>query len=389
MDKPSIKPKNPCFSSGPCAKRPGWSFENLSHAMLGRSHRAGPLKAQIKEVIDKQKELLGIPDDYVIGIMPASDTGAFEAAMWSMLGARGVDAFAWESFSGDWLKDITGQLKLENVNTYEADYGQLPDLSKSDPENDCVFVWNGTTSGVRVPDGSWIANDRAGLTFCDATSAVFAYDLPWSKLDVVTWSWQKVLGGEAAHGMLVLSPRAVERLESFTPERPLPKIFRMTKKGKLNKGIFEGATINTPSMLAVADALDALRWVENIGGLRTTIARSEENFKAVENWVTKTEAFEFLAEAPETRSTTSVCLKITDEWFEGLPADEKMPFIKSMCKILESDKIAYDIAGYRDAPAGLRIWCGATVQGDDVEALMPWIGWAYEMCKSQEQAKAA
>ena len=389
MDKPAIKPKNPCFSSGPCAKRPGWSFENLSHAMLGRSHRAGPLKAQIKEVIDKQKELLGIPDDYVIGIMPASDTGAFEAAMWSMLGARGVDVFAWESFSGDWLKDITGQLKLENVNSYEADYGQLPDLSKADPDNDCVFVWNGTTSGVRVPDGSWIANDRAGLTFCDATSAVFAYDLPWSKLDVVTWSWQKVLGGEAAHGMLVLSPRAIERLESFTPDRPLPKIFRMTKKGKLNAGIFEGATINTPSMLAVADALDALRWVENIGGLRTTIARCEENYKAIENWVTKTDAFEFLAEDPEARSTTSVCLKITDEWFEGLPADEKMPFIKSMCKILDTDKIAYDIAGYRDAPAGLRIWCGATVQGDDVEALMPWVGWAYEMCKSQEQAKAA
>jgi len=393
MEKPTFKPKNPCFSSGPCAKRPGWSFDNLGHAMLGRSHRAGPLKKQLKEVIEKQKELLGIPDDYVVGIVPASDTGAFEMAMWSMLGARGVDVFAWEAFSGDWLKDITNELKLENVNTHKAEYGQISDLSKADPANDTVFAWNGTTSGVRVPNGDWISATREGLTFCDATSAVFAYDLPWDKLDVVTWSWQKVLGGEAAHGMLVLSPRAVERLETYTPDRPLPKIFRLTKgsgeKKKLNGGIFEGATINTPSMLAVADALDALNWVQNLGGLRTTIARSEENFKAIENWVNKTEGFEFLAEASETRSTTSVCLKITDEWFAALPEDEKTPFIKMMCKILDEDGIAYDIAGYRDAPAGLRIWCGATVQGDDVEALMPWVGWAFEVSKSQELAKAA
>ena len=388
MDKPAIKPKNPCFSSGPCAKRPGWSFENLGHAMLGRSHRAGPLKAQIKEVIEKQKELLGIPEDYVVGIVPGSDTGAFEMAMWSMLGARGVDVFAWESFSSGWLADITKHLKLENVNAYEAGYGEIADLSKANPENDIVFAWNGTTSGVRVPDGDWIASDREGLTLCDATSAVFAYDLPWDKLDVTTWSWQKVLGGEAAHGMLVLSPRAVERLESYTPDRPLPKVFRLTKKGKLNASIFEGATINTPSMLAVADALDALRWVENVGGLRTTIARSEENLKAIENWVAKTDGFEFLAADEAVRSTTSVCLKITDEWFEGLNDDEKMPFIKSMCKLLDDEKVAYDIAGYRDAPAGLRIWCGATVQGDDVEALMPWVGWAFEAAKAEEQRKA-
>lgn len=393
MDKPTVKPKNPCFSSGPCAKRPGWSFDNLGHALLGRSHRAGPLKKQLKEVIEKQKALLGIPEDYVVGIVPASDTGAFEMAMWSMLGARGVDVFAWESFSGDWLKDITNELKLENVNVYQAGYGQIADLSKADPANDSVFAWNGTTSGVRVPNGDWISGTREGLTFCDATSAVFAYDLPWNKLDVTTWSWQKVLGGEAAHGMLVLSPRAVKRLESFTPDRPLPKIFRLTKGSgdskKLNGGIFEGATINTPSMLAVADALDTLRWVENVGGLRTTIARSEENFKAIENWVNKTDGFEFLAEAPETRSTTSVCLKITDEWFEALPEADKTPVIKMMCKILDDDSVAYDIAGYRDAPAGLRIWCGATVQGDDVEALMPWLQWAFEMSKAEAERKAA
>ncbi len=392
MEKPALKPKNPNFSSGPCTKRPGWSVESLSAAMLGRSHRAAGPKGQLKEVIEKHKELLGIPEDYVVGIMPASDTGAFEAAMWSMLGARDVDAFAWESFSGDWLTNIKTQLKLESVNYYEAEYGALPDLSKANPENDIVFAWNGTTSGVRVPNGDWIAADREGLTFCDATSAVFAYDLPWDKLDVTTWSWQKVLGSEAAHGMLVLSPRAVERLETFTPDRPLPKIFRMTKgsgdKKKLNKGIFEGATINTPSMLAVADVLDALNWVQNIGGLRTTIARSEENFKAIENWVNKTDGFEFLAKEPETLSTTSVCLSITDEWFTGLSEDEQNVFIKTMVKILDKDGIAYDIAGYRDAPAGLRIWCGATVQGDDVEALMPWVTWAFEVSKAEEQRKS-
>ncbi len=386
MHKPSLKPKNPCFSSGPCAKRPGWNFEDVAKlAMLGRSHRAGPLKAQLKETIEKQREILGIPADYKVGIVPASDTGAFEMAMWSLLGLRGVDVFAWESFSSGWLSDITKQLKLENVNTYEAEYGELPDLSQADSANDTVFVWNGTTSGVRVPNGDWISDSREGLTLCDATSAVFAYNMPWEKLDVTTWSWQKVLGGEAAHGMIVLSPRAVERLESFTPDIPLPKIFRMTKKGKLINGIFEGATINTPSMLAVADALDALNWVSNIGGLRTTISRSEQNYKALENWVAKTDWADFLASDIHTRSTTSVCLKIVDPWFEALSDDAKMPFIKAMCKLLDEEGAAYDIAGYRDAPAGLRIWCGATVSGDDVEALCPWLDWAYALAKAKEQ----
>lgn len=387
MSKPQIKPRNPNFSSGPCSKRPGWSLDNLQTNMLGRSHRAGPAKAKLKEAIEKHRELLKIPADYKIGIVPASDTGAFEMAMWSMLGARGIDVFAWESFSGDWLKDIKNELKLEDVNYYEAPYGEICDLSQAKPENDTVFVWNGTTSGVRTPNGDWISADREGLTFCDATSAVFAYDMPWDKLDVVTWSWQKVLGGEAAHGMLVLSPRAVERLESFTPDRPLPKIFRMTKKGKLNAGIFEGATINTPSMLAVEDCLDALRWVENIGGIGTTISRSEQNLRVIEHFVTKTDWIEFLAEQPETRSTTSVCLKITDDWFAGL--EDQTGFIKSMVKLLDSEGVAYDIAGYRDAPAGLRIWCGATVQADDVEVLMPWIDWAYQSAKSEEQRKEA
>lgn len=387
--KPSVKPKNPCFSSGPCSKRPGWSLENLASAQLGRSHRAGPLKAKLKDVIEKQRTLLGIPADYKVGIVPASDTGAFEMAMWSMLGARGVDVFAWESFSSDWLKDITGQLKLEDVKTYEAPYGELPDLSQTDGARDSVFVWNGTTSGVRVPHGDWIDADREGITLCDATSAVFAYDLPWDKLDVTTWSWQKVLGGEAAHGMIVLSPRAVERLESYEPDRPLPKIFRMTKGGKLNESIFEGATINTPSMLAVEDCFDALNWVENIGGLRTTIARSEENSKVIEAFVEKTDWAAFLAEAPETRSTTSVCLKVVDPWFEALADDDKLPFVKGMVKLLDNEEVAYDVASYRAAPAGLRIWCGATVQASDVEALMPWLDWAYQSAKAEEERKAA
>ncbi|MFK7839571.1 MAG: phosphoserine transaminase [Bdellovibrionales bacterium] len=390
MNKPSNKPKNPCFSSGPCAKRPGWNFEDVaSLAMLGRSHRAGPLKAQLKEAIDKQKEILGIPDDYKVGIVPASDTGAFEMAMWSMLSQRPVDVYAWESFSSGWLSDIVKQLKLKDVNEYKADYGEIADLSAANPNNDIVFAWNGTTSGVRVPNGDWIASDREGLTLCDATSAVFAYDMPWDKLDVTTWSWQKVLGGEAAHGMIVLSPRAVERLESFTPDIPLPKIFRMTKGGKLIDGIFKGATINTPSMLAVADCLDALNWVSNIGGLRTTIARSQENFKAIENWVAKTDWVDFLARDPATRSTTSVCLKVVDPWFGELSDDAKTPFIKAMCKLLDDEGVAYDIAGYRDAPAGLRIWCGATVSGDDVEALCPWLTYAYEAAKAKESAAEA
>ncbi len=389
MDKPDTKPNNPNFSSGPCAKRPGWSFDALAGAMLGRSHRAGPLKAKLKEVIELHRETLGIPADYKIGIVPASDTGAFEMAMWSMLGARGVDVFAWESFSSGWLKDITGQLKLDDVKTYEADYGELPDMMQADPSRDAVFVWNGTTSGVRVPDGEWIAADRGGLTLCDATSAVFAYDMPWDKLDVTTWSWQKVLGGEAAHGMIVLSPRAVERLENFKPGIPLPKIFRMTKGGKLIDGIFEGATINTPSMLAVEDCLDALNWVKNIGGVAATIGKAQTNFDVIADWVNKTDWIDFLATQPETRSTTSVCLKITDDWFNGLADDNKIPFIKTMTKMLDQEGAAYDIAGYRDAPAGLRIWCGATVEASDVELLLPWLQWAFVTAKAEAQKSEA
>lgn len=389
MQKPVQKPQNPNFSSGPCAKRPGWSLDALSGAMLGRSHRAGPLKAKLQEVIELHRETLGIPEDYKIGIVPASDTGAFEMAMWSMLGAKGVDVFAWEAFSGDWLKDITGQLKISDVRKFEAPYGGLPDLTQADPARDTVFVWNGTTSGVRVPNGDWISESREGLTFCDATSAVYAYDMPWDKLDVTTWSWQKVLGGEGAHGMLVLSPRAVERLESYTPDRPLPKIFRMTAKGKLTEGIFEGATINTPSMLCVEDCLDALRWVKSIGGVQGAIARAEGNFAAIKGWVAKTPWIDFLAERLETASITSVCLKITDSWFTSLGDDAQQALIKDMAKLLEKDKAAYDIAGYRDAPAGLRIWCGATVETADIAVLLPWIEYAYESTKAAAGAEAA
>ncbi len=382
--KPSQKPQNPCFSSGPCAKRPGWSLEALSGAITGRSHRAGPAKAKLKEAIEKQRKILGIPENYKIGIVPASDTGAFEMALWSLLGARGVDVLAWESFSSGWQSDITGQLKPDNVALHEADYGVLPDLSKVNFENDVVFVWNGTTSGVRVPDGDWIDSGRAGLTLCDATSAVFAYDMPWDKLDVTTWSWQKVLGSEGAHGMIVLSPRAVERLESYTPPWPLPKIFRLTKKGKLIDGIFVGETINTPSMLAVEDCLDALNWVESIGGLDKTIARSAASFNAIENWVGKTDWIDFLGVDPATRSTTSVCLKISDPWFADQDSENQTSFIGEMCKTLDKENAAFDIKGYRDAPPGLRIWCGATVEPSDVEALLPWLEYAFATTKEQQ-----
>jgi len=383
MEKPTIKPQNPNFSSGPCSKRPNWSLEALNGAMLGRSHRAAPLKSRLKEVIELHRELLGIPDDYKIGIVPGSDTGAFEMAMWSMLGARGIDVFAWESFSSGWLGDIEKHLKIKDVKAYKAAYGELPDMSQADTARDCVFAWNGTTSGVRVPNGDWIDANREGITFCDATSAVFAYDMPWDKLDITTWSWQKVLGGEAAHGMIVLSPRAVERLESYTPDnRPLPKVFRMTKGGKLINGIFEGATINTPSMLAVEDCYDALNWIKEIGGVKTSIKRAQNNFDVIDEWVTKNSWIEFLATAPETRSTTSVCLKITDPWFEDLADDEKMPFIKKMTKLLDQEAAAYDIAGYRDAPAGLRIWCGATIESDDIKSLLPWLEWAFSEAKN-------
>ena len=376
-EKPTTKPNNPNFSSGPCAKRPGWSVDVLKGALTGRSHRSAPGKAKLKEVIEKHRELLGIPSDYKIGIVPASDTGAVEMALWSMIGARGVDVFAWESFSTDWLKDILDHLKVSDVKAYTADYGFLPKLNQYDPTRDCVFAWNGTTSGVRVPNGDWIPYNRAGITICDATSAVFAYDLPWEKLDVTTWSWQKVLGGEAAHGMIVLSPRAVERLESYKPAWPLPKIFRMTKGEKLNDDIFEGATINTPSMIAVEDCLDALQWVEKIGGVAETIKRSRANFHAIANWVNYTPWVHFLAAQPDVQSRTSICLTLDIP--EG--ADDAA-FIKSMVKLLDAEGVAKDIASYRDAPAGLRIWGGATVETADIGALLPWINWAYEAVKT-------
>lgn len=375
--KPALRPERPQFSSGPCAKRPGWSLGELEKALVGRSHRAGPAKARIREVIDRSRSLLGVPADYRLGIVPASDTGAVEMALWSLLGARGVDVLAWESFGLGWKTDIEGQLALPGARALVADYGDLPDLAAVDFDRDVVFTWNGTTAGVRVPDGSWIPDDRAGLTICDATSAAFAMELPFDKLDVVTWSWQKVLGGEAAHGMLLLSPRAVERLESFTPPRPLPKIFRLTKGGKLIEGIFQGDTINTPSMLAVEDAVDGLRWADSVGGLPALVARSEANLAALARWVEATPWARFLANDPATRSCTSMCLRIVDPWFASLEAGEQSAVAKKLVRLLDDEGVAYDIGAYRDAPAGLRIWGGATVETRDVEALLPWLDWAW------------
>jgi phosphoserine aminotransferase len=376
VTRPDVRPDCPNFSSGPCAKRPGWSPDALSDALVGRSHRSGPGKKKLAELIDRTRDVLGIPKGYRIGIVPASDTGAVEMAMWSMLGPRGVDMLAWESFGAGWVTDVVKQLKLDDCRVIEADYGHLPDLSKVGADRDIVFTWNGTTSGVRVPDGDWIADDRDGLTICDATSAAFAMPLPWDKLDVVTWSWQKVLGGEGAHGMLVLSPRAVERLESYTPPHPLPKLFRMTKGGALNEGIWKGETINTPSMLAVEDCLDALKWAESLGGLDALIARSQGNLAAVEDWVEARDWVEFLALDPGTRSSTSICLTLSDACPLQGAARDSAP--KAMAKMLDDEGVAYDINGYRDAPPGLRLWGGATVERSDMEALMPWIDWAYE-----------
>ncbi len=388
MNIPSQKPANPNFSSGPCAKRPNWSLEALSNAVLGRSHRSGVGKARLKQAIELARDVLGIPDDYKIGIVPASDTGAYEMAMWSVLGARGVDMLAWESFGAGWISDATKQLKLEDIRKFEADYGQIPDLSKVDWARDVCFTWNGTTSGVKCPNGEWIDANREGLSICDATSAVYAMDMPWDKLDITTWSWQKVLGGEAAHGMIVLSPRAVERLESYTPAWPMPKIFRLTKGGKLISGIFEGATINTPSMLCVEDVIDAHEWAKSIGGLPAMLKRSAANLTAIENWVNKSDWAAFLTEDAAIRSNTSICLKITDSWFTSQSEADQLKAIKAMCKLLDEQGVAYDIAGYRDAPAGLRIWGGATVEASDVEALLPWLDWAYAELK-QDAAKAA
>lgn len=371
MSKPTSKPERPFFSSGPCAKRPGYSLANLNQDCLGRSHRSAIGKKVLQEAIDKTKKTLGIPDDYLVGIVPASDTGAVEMILWHALGARGVDVCHWESFGKGWLTDITKQLKLENVNEITADYGVLPDLSQINPQNDTVFTWNGTTSGVRVPNGDWISNDREGITICDATSAAFAMELPWEKLDVTTYSWQKVLGGEGAHGMIILSPRAVARLKSFKPQRPLPKIFRLTKGDDLIEGIFKGATINTPSMIAVADYIDALDWVESIGGLQGMINRATANAAVIEKFTAERDWVSNLAVDPATASTTSVCLTLK------LEADQ----VKQMVKLLDAEDAAYDIGAYRDAPAGLRIWCGGTVNSEDLEALVPWLDWAYEQVK--------
>ncbi len=374
--KPAMRPARPEFSSGPCAKRPGWTPENLSNAVLGRSHRSKIGKARLKEAIDRTREVLEVPDDYLIGIVPGSDTGAVEMALWSMLGPKPVQLLAFESFGKDWVTDVTKQLKLD-AEVLDAPYGQLPDLSKVRPDADLVFTWNGTTSGVRVPNADFIAADRDGITICDATSAAFAQTLDWPKLDVVTFSWQKALGGEGAHGVLILSPRAVARLESYTPAWPMPKLFRMTKGGKVTLDLFEGATINTPSMLAVEDAIDALKWAAGIGGLSEMKRRADANLAVLDAWVAKTDWVDFLAEDAANRSNTSVCLKVVDPRVTGLPADAQADFAKKLASVLEKEGVALDVGGYRDAPPGLRIWCGATVDTSDLDALTPWLDWAF------------
>jgi phosphoserine aminotransferase len=379
--KPNAKPLRPQFSSGPTVKRPGWSAAALAGACLGRSHRSRPGKAKLAEALDLSRRILGLPADYRIGIVAGSDTGAVEMALWSLLGPRGVDVLAWESFGKGWVADIVQQLKLADVRKLEAPYGRLPDLSAVDFRRDVVFAWNGTTSGVRVPDGTWIPDSHEGLVICDATSAVFAMDLPWPKLDVVTWSWQKVLGGEGAHGLIVLSPRAVARLESHQPAWPLPKLFQLASKGRLNEGIFRGDTINTPSLLVVEDAIDALCWAQSIGGLAGLIARTEANFAVIEAWVERTPWVDFLAEALASRSTTSVCLKIVDPAFLARDGEGRAKFAKDIADRLETEGAAFDIASYRDAPPGLRIWAGATVEASDLEALTPWLDWAFAQAK--------
>ena len=385
---PAVRPANACFSSGPCAKRPGWTPTVLREAALGRSHRAKLPKAKLKLAIDLTREVLGVPSDYRIGITPASDTGAFEMAMWSMLGARGVDVLAWESFGEGWVADIAKELKLKDARTLKAPYGELPDLSQVNFDNDVVFTWNGTTSGVRVPDADWIPADRKGLTLCDATSAAFAQALDWPKLDVTTFSWQKALGGEAGHGIIILSQRAAERLETHKPPWPLPKVFRLTKGGKLIEGIFEGETINTPSMLCVEDYIDALQWAKSFAGLKALIARADANAKAIADWVDRTPWVDFLARVPETRSNTSVCLKVVDPAIAALSADGQAAFAKALAAFLEKEKVAFDIGSYRDAPAGLRIWCGTTIEAADVKALTHWLDYAFAIEKSK-LAKAA
>jgi phosphoserine aminotransferase len=388
LPKPKVRPANPRFSSGPCTKHPGWSLTGLKGALLGRNHRQPDTQARLALAITRTQELLELPRDYLVAIVPASDTGAVEMALWSLLGPRGLDVLAWEHFSQIWVTDIVEQLKLKHVRALRAPYGELPDLSQVDFDHDVVFAWNGTTSGVRVPNGDWIARDRAGLTICDATSALFAQRIDWEKLDVATFSWQKVLGSEAQHGMLILSPRAVERLESYTPPWPLPKLFRMTKNGKLDRALFEGSTINTPSMLCLEDYLDALSWVERVGGLYGTIARSDANAAVITDWVKRTSWVDFLARSPETRSNTSVCLKLVDPEVLALPPKLRDEFPKRMAALLDAENVAKDIDAYRHAPPGLRIWTGATVEKSDLEALTPWLEWAFAREK-QKLAKAA
>ncbi len=366
--KPNVKPVNPNFSSGPCTKRPGYDLSSLNINCLGRSHRSSLGKELLKKAIDETSRLLNLPEDYKVGIVPGSDTGAMEMAMWSLLGQRPIDVFAWESFGSGWASDIANQLKIEDARTFTAEYGQLPDFSQANQDHDIIFTWNGTTSGVKVDNADWISDERTGLTICDATSAVFAMDIDWHKIDVATYSWQKVLGGEGAHGMLILSPRAVERLESYTPAWPLPKVFRLTSKGKLIEGIFKGATINTPSLLCVEDYLDALGWIDEIGGLDSAIVKSQENLQVLAEFVAENDWIDFLAQRPEIRSNTSVC-------FQLKASDEQ---IKTMIKLLADEQVAYDIGAYKDAPSGLRIWCGATVEKSDVIALLPWLSWAYQ-----------
>ncbi|MCX7305691.1 MAG: phosphoserine transaminase [Hyphomicrobiales bacterium] len=386
--KPGLRPANPNFSSGPCAKRPGWSPDALKNAALGRSHRAKIGKTKLEQAIDLTREVLRVPADYRIGIVPASDTGAVEMAMWSLLGQRGVDMVAWESFGEGWVTDAVKQLRLADVRAINAPYGELPNLATIDFDRDVVFTWNGTTSGVRVPNGDFIPGDRKGLTICDATSAAFAQRLDFAKLDVVTFSWQKVLGGEGGHGMLVLSPRAVERLESYRPAWPLPKIFRLTANGKLIEGIFKGETINTPSMLCVEDYIDALLWSKSIGGLDALVARADANFKVIADWAAGTPAVEFLASVAETRSNTSVCLRFSDPAVANLDDAGQQAFVKGFVALLETENVAYDIASYRDAPPGLRIWCGATVETADLQALIPWLDWAFAAQKAALKSAA-
>jgi phosphoserine aminotransferase len=388
LTAPAVKPANPNFSSGPCAKRPGWTINALAGALVGRSHRAKPAKARIEKAIALTRELLEVPDTHLIGIVPASDTGAVEMALWGMLGARGVDMMTWESFGEGWVTDVTKQLKLDNVRTIKAPYGELPDLKSVNFDNDVVFTWNGTTSGVRVANADWIPADRKGLTICDATSAAFAQNLDFAKLDVVTFSWQKALGGEAAHGILILGPRAVERLETYKPAWPMPKIFRLTKGGKLMADVFEGATINTVSMLCVEDAVDAMEWGKTVGGLKGMQARADANFRAIADWVAKTDWVDFLAKEPATRSNTSVCLVISDPAINALDDDKQAAFAKAIVSRLDKAGVAYDIGHYRDAPTGFRIWCGSTVETSDLVALMPWLDHAFALEKA-ELAKAA